>query len=397
MSEDELPMMPFMVKDWIAATMHWPCAERGAYISFLAFQWVNKFLPAEDAQLARIGGIEPENFDHVWATVGQKFEADERGLFNIRLEEHRKKAMELRTARARGAETTNAGRRAMRDAQRVRFENAQRYAHATHPSTSPSSSSKNEEKEKSIEGRSALAERECERGTLSTDSTGLSARTGLSLCSVRRASPQVPGPGEEASGELLLSMPSVVREDSASPPQRAAPGAAAQEPGAQLFEDAGEARGADSAALREMPSDESGAPSSGLRRSVDGEMAVSRVPPAGAPHQRHSQKRTDELSTRFIEFKQTYPMRSGGHSWTSALKLWLKWCAKGYTPEQLIAGAERYALYCRATSIERTQFVMHARTFLGPETYFLQDWEIPAEASETRWQPPGDEIGADPP
>jgi uncharacterized protein YdaU (DUF1376 family) len=144
MSEDDLPMMPFMVKDWIAATMHWPCAERGAYISFLAFQWVNNFLPAEDVQLARIAGIEPAQFERVWATVGQKFDADERGLFNIRLEEHRKKAIKLRDAHARGATAANAVRRARRHGQPIAECNAERIAEhdaaVTPTSTSTSTS-----------------------------------------------------------------------------------------------------------------------------------------------------------------------------------------------------------------------------------------------------------------
>lgn len=149
MSDDELPMMPFMVKDWIAATMHWPCAERGAYISFLAFQWVNKFLPAEDVQLARIAGISLDEFEHIWSTVGSKFDSDERGLFNIRLEEHRKKALRLRDAHARGATTANAVRRAKRharhDADCIAERGAQHNAEATPPSPSPSPSSEEEE------------------------------------------------------------------------------------------------------------------------------------------------------------------------------------------------------------------------------------------------------------
>jgi uncharacterized protein YdaU (DUF1376 family) len=143
-SDDELPMMPFMVKDWIAATMHWPCAERGAYISFLAFQWVNKFLPAEDVQLARIAGIDLPEFERVWSTVGAKFEADERGLFNIRLEEHRKKALRLRDAHTRGASTANAVRRAKRHARHsadcIAERSAQHDAPVTPLSPSPSPS-----------------------------------------------------------------------------------------------------------------------------------------------------------------------------------------------------------------------------------------------------------------
>lgn len=169
MSEDDLPMMPFMVKDWIAATMHWPCAERGAYISFLAFQWVNHYLPVEDVQLARIAGIETAQFESVWATVGQKFDSDERGLFNIRLEEHRKKALKLRDAHARGATVANAVRRARRHGVRGADCNAERIAEhdaaVTPTSTSTSTSSEDRNHVSSAtRQRSANAQR-ASRGT----------------------------------------------------------------------------------------------------------------------------------------------------------------------------------------------------------------------------------------
>jgi uncharacterized protein YdaU (DUF1376 family) len=119
MSENDLPMMPFFVKDWIAATSHWSDAERGAYISLLAFQWVNGNVPPDVSQLARIMGTPDEEFERRWATVGKKFDGDKRRLFNNRLEEHRKEAMRLRQAHTLGATLANEKRRAKRGAQRV--------------------------------------------------------------------------------------------------------------------------------------------------------------------------------------------------------------------------------------------------------------------------------------
>lgn len=146
--------MPCFVKDWIAATMHWPCAERGAYWSLLCFQWVNKALPADEAQLARIGGIDPADFPRVWATVGAKFDGDERGLYNKRLEQHRKEALRLRDARAMGASVANQKRYAKRialrsaanDADFNAERDAERIAPVTHTSTSTSTSTKEEKK-----------------------------------------------------------------------------------------------------------------------------------------------------------------------------------------------------------------------------------------------------------
>jgi len=160
MSELDLPMMPLFVKDWMTATVHWTDAERGAYISLLAFQWVNKMIPTDEIQLARIMGTPESQFEERWAAVGQKFDGDDAGLFNNRLEAHRKNAIRLRDAKARGAEAANVVRRAKKT-QRVLAANgsanAERNASATPTSTSTSTYS--EEESKNTEQRSANAER----------------------------------------------------------------------------------------------------------------------------------------------------------------------------------------------------------------------------------------------
>jgi uncharacterized protein YdaU (DUF1376 family) len=259
------------VKDWIAATMHWPCAERGAYISFLAFQWVNHFLPAEDVQLARIAGIELREFERIWSSVGQKFDSDERGLFNIRLEEHRKKALTLRAAHARGADAANAVRRARRHARHDADCSAQRIAQhdaeSTPPSPSPSPSSEEVKQVAPLARRSANAQR-VPRGTSWNDD-------------------------------------------------------------------------------------------------------------------------------QWLSFKLEYPHRAGGQPWPRAIRACKARLAEGCTWEQIIDGAKRYAAYIRAAGKENTEIVMHASTFLGPDKRFLEDWEVPAEGRDSRWEPGGDEI--DPP
>lgn len=167
MSESDLPIMPFFVKDWIAATQHWPGAERGAYISLLAFQWVNGHVPQDVSQLARLTGFTEPDFERLWCTVGQKFDLDDGRLFNSRLEEHRKKALQLRDARTLGATLANQKRRAQRvarrDAERGSTDVPREDAERTHTSTSTYLSSE-EEKEKKPRARSARAQR-VSRGT----------------------------------------------------------------------------------------------------------------------------------------------------------------------------------------------------------------------------------------
>ncbi len=116
MSDADLPMMPFFVKDWLAATMHWGSAERGAYISLLAFQWVNGKVPPDVSQLARISGLTEAEFEKVWLKIGRKFDGDESGLFNNRLEEHRKRSHQ--TAEGPCARRKRSERQASRSASR---------------------------------------------------------------------------------------------------------------------------------------------------------------------------------------------------------------------------------------------------------------------------------------
>lgn len=165
MSAADLPMMPFFVKDWMTATLHWPAAERGAYISLLAFQWVNRVLPADEGQLARITGLAQTEFVNVWQTLGSKFESDEHGLFNERLEEIRAEALKLRDARAHGASLANqkrlAKRTALRDAANDADFHAEHGATRTHTSTDTSTDTFQEKKNTStrIARRSARAQR----------------------------------------------------------------------------------------------------------------------------------------------------------------------------------------------------------------------------------------------
>lgn len=159
MSQNDLPMMPFFIKDWIAATVHLTDAERGAYVSLLAFQWVNGKVPPDVSQLARIMGTPDDQFQSRWNALSSKFDGDVQGLFNSRLEEHRKKALGLRDGKIRAADAANAVRRAKK-AQRVAAHNlngdAERDAHVTPTSTSTSTF---QEEEEIPQQRSANAER----------------------------------------------------------------------------------------------------------------------------------------------------------------------------------------------------------------------------------------------
>lgn len=262
---DKLPYMPFWAKDWIASVQHWPCAERGAYISLLAFQWINGHVPLDVPQLARITGCTEAEFEKLWVIVGPKFEADEEGLFNKRAEEHRKEAQRLRGARVLGASVANEKRRVKREARKGAEVEPRTDAERTHPYPYPNPT---EEEEKNPTSRRSARAQRVRRGTY------------------------------------------------------------------------------------DLTADE-----------------------------------------HWLSFKLAYPLRAGGQPWRAAMQSWRARVDEGYEPAQMIAGAERYALFVKAKGDERTAYVMHAKTFLGPEKYFMQDWELPEAANDERWTPPVDDAG----
>lgn len=81
------PSFPFYAQDFTVGTMHFSMAERGLYITLLAYQWVNGKIPKE-----RLGIILGYDWDKYWVTVGEKFKEVEPGfLINERLEAERDK------------------------------------------------------------------------------------------------------------------------------------------------------------------------------------------------------------------------------------------------------------------------------------------------------------------
>jgi uncharacterized protein YdaU (DUF1376 family) len=142
LSADSLPMMPWFPRDFIASTRAMRPAERGAYRELLDFQWELGVLPTDEQRLARLIGYTKEEFDDVWPAIKYKFVPSNGGLVNERLEEHRKKALEQREKKRRGASTTNAKRGAERDGERGAERSQKvvdlRDASATPPSPSPS-------------------------------------------------------------------------------------------------------------------------------------------------------------------------------------------------------------------------------------------------------------------
>jgi uncharacterized protein YdaU (DUF1376 family) len=80
-------------------------AERGAYITLLAYQWDTGSIPDDRTALARIfGGCSRAQAEKLWAKIGAKFRQGSDGLWrNMRLESERHRQAAYREAqRANG-------------------------------------------------------------------------------------------------------------------------------------------------------------------------------------------------------------------------------------------------------------------------------------------------------
>lgn len=86
------------------------------------------------------------------------------------------------------------------------------------------------------------------------------------------------------------------------------------------------------------------------------------------------------VPSEFEEFKSVYPKRNGNQPWQKALKACKARIAGGSTWQQINAGAQAYASWCRSTGKEATEHVMQAATFCGPDKPFLQLWHAPPKA-----------------
>lgn len=101
---NELPWFPFDPADWLTDiyVKQMSLAQRGAYITLLAYEWLEGWLPTDAVALRSLVGVSDEEWSDVWAEplVG-RFKEDGEKLFNPRLEVERKKAMRLHRDRVK--------------------------------------------------------------------------------------------------------------------------------------------------------------------------------------------------------------------------------------------------------------------------------------------------------
>lgn len=86
----------------------------------------------------------------------------------------------------------------------------------------------------------------------------------------------------------------------------------------------------------------------------------------------------------FANFKSIFPRRSGSQPWPRAQKAINARLREGHTWSEILAGAERYAVFVRATGKEHTEGVLQAATFVGPDKHFLNPYTLPATKADAR-------------
>lgn len=104
------PFMPLFFGDFLAATAEWSGEERALYLLLLSYQWSMGSLPTDTKRLAKLVDYERRAFEEHWPQVSKKFvERDDR-LYNLRLETHRERSIEIGNKRSNAGKTGAAKR-----------------------------------------------------------------------------------------------------------------------------------------------------------------------------------------------------------------------------------------------------------------------------------------------
>ena len=80
----------------------------------------------------------------------------------------------------------------------------------------------------------------------------------------------------------------------------------------------------------------------------------------------------------FIAVWEAYPKRNGDNRKVAAYRAWHARIDEGHSAAEILAGTQRYAVWCVATGKTNTEYVKQAVTFFGREKCFLEAWDLPA-------------------
>lgn len=91
---------------------------------------------------------------------------------------------------------------------------------------------------------------------------------------------------------------------------------------------------------------------------------------------------------QWADIRVHYPARVGSQDWRRALVAANARIREGDSWDDLLAGAKRYAAFCKATGKAGTEYVMQAARFFGPSRAYAEPWQAPAANGHSR--PPVD-------
>ena len=105
----QMARMPWYPRDFSSSTRGWSVTAKGAYRELLDVQWDMDSLPTDSCQLRALIGATLAEWRKAWPRIEAKFPIGDDGRRrNSRLEQHRRKAIELLERQRAGAATTNA-------------------------------------------------------------------------------------------------------------------------------------------------------------------------------------------------------------------------------------------------------------------------------------------------
>lgn len=137
MSPQKSPAFSFYARDFLAGTATMSLAERGAYITLLAYEWDAGGVPETADERARVLGCTKAQERDIWKKLSSKFVLEHGVYVNLRLEEERGKQQ---TRREKLAENGSKGG-SKTQAKTKQLLEQQGQQNSSLPSSSPSSGS----------------------------------------------------------------------------------------------------------------------------------------------------------------------------------------------------------------------------------------------------------------
>lgn len=97
---------------------------------------------------------------------------------------------------------------------------------------------------------------------------------------------------------------------------------------------------------------------------------------------RKNPRSTPRESAAFAAAWAAYPKRSGSNPKRRAEIAWGARIAEGTASADLIAGVQRYAVFCRHEGKVGTPYVLQAATFFGPDRRWAESWELSSNGAD---------------